>query len=240
MSIIMLWIALGIGLALVLLERIIPDRDLPAVKGWWLRVISLNLVQLGVVFLSGVAWNQWLQGWSVFSLSFLPAILGGFISYICITFLFYWWHRVRHSSSFLWRVFHQVHHSPQRIETLTAFYKHPVEMLVNSVLVAVINYTLFGLSIDAAAWVLLFTACGEYFYHMNLRTPHWIGYFIQRPEMHCIHHERNVHHYNYSDIPLWDMLFGTYKNPKSFHGKCGFSSNKEERLISMLECKYVD
>lgn len=113
-------------------------------------------------------------------------------------------------------------------------------MFVNSVLVALINYTLFGLSIDAAAGVFLFTACGEYFYHMNLRTPHWIGYFIQRPEMHCIHHERNVHNYNYSDLPLWDMLFGTYKNPKLFHGKCGFALDKEEKLVSMLECKYVD
>ncbi len=236
----MLWVALIIGFVLVLLERIIPDRTLPAIKGWWLRAIALNLVQLGIVFASGIIWNKWFIGWSVFSISFLPAILAGFISYLASTFVFYWWHRFRHSSSFLWKVFHQVHHSPQRIETITAFYKHPIEMLVNSILVALINYTLFGLTIDAAAWALLFMACGEFFYHMNLKTPHWLGYIIQRPEMHCIHHKREVHHYNYSDLPLWDILFGTYQNPKNFEGSCGFGSNKEEKLTKMLKFEYVD
>ena len=24
---------------------------------------------------------------------------------------------------------------------------------------------------------------GEYFYHSNLRTPRWMGYFIQRPDI---------------------------------------------------------
>ncbi|MFA4887495.1 MAG: sterol desaturase family protein [Candidatus Nanoarchaeia archaeon] len=236
----MLWIALIIGFALVLLERIIPDRHLPSIKGWWLRVISLNLVQLGIVFLSGIVWNTWFLDWSIFSLKFLPSFIAGLISYLVLTFIFYWWHRVRHSSPFLWRIFHQVHHSPQRIETLTAFYKHPLEMLVNTLLVAFINYTVFGLSIDAAAWVLLLSACGEYFYHMNLRTPHWIGYIIQRPEMHCIHHKRNLHDYNYSDLPLWDILFGTYQNPRSFKGSCGFEKEKENKLVEMLEFKSVD
>ena len=54
------------------------------------------------------------------------------------TFVFYWWHRVRHLPGF-WVVFHQVHHSPARIEALTAFYKHPVEILTDSALAAVIT-----------------------------------------------------------------------------------------------------
>ena len=45
------------------------------------------------------------------------------------------------------------------------------------------------------------------FLHTNVRTPHWIGYILQRPEMHAIHHQRGVHAYNYC-IPLFDMLFG--------------------------------
>ncbi len=236
----MLWLAVGIGVALVLLERLIPDRKLPMVRGWWLRVVILNGIQLGIVFVGGLVWSRWLQGWSVLSLDFLPAVVSGLISYIVITFIFYWWHRLRHRWNFLWRVFHQVHHSPQRIEILTAFYKHPVEMVVNSMLVSVINYTLFGLTIDAAAWVLLFTACGEYFYHMNIRTPHFVGYFIQRPEMHCIHHKRKVHDYNYGDLPIWDMLFGTYINPKQFRGKCGFALDNERKIMPMLRFKEIE
>ena len=32
--------------------------------------------------------------------------------------------------NFLWLAFHQVHHSPSRIETITSFYKHPTEIVV--------------------------------------------------------------------------------------------------------------
>src|SRR5260370_10151383 len=53
----------------------------------------------------------------------------------------------------------------------------------------------------------------ELVYHWNVKTPHWLGYIFQRPESHCIHHQEGVHAFNYSDLPMWDMLFGTYRNP---------------------------
>ena len=42
----------------------------------------------------------------------LPALVG----YLAITFVYYWWHRARHQSDVLWRVLHQLHHSPARLE----------------------------------------------------------------------------------------------------------------------------
>ncbi|NJS16279.1 MAG: sterol desaturase family protein, partial [Nostocaceae cyanobacterium CSU_2_110] len=39
-------------------------------------------------------------------------------SYLTITLVYYLWHRARHEVDFLWRWFHQVHHSPQRIELI--------------------------------------------------------------------------------------------------------------------------
>ena len=83
----------------------------------------------------------------------------------------------------------------------------------------------------------VFTACcalGEFFYHTNVRTPRWIGYFFQRPEMHRIHHQYGRHKNNYGDIVWWDMLFGTYENPGSFTKTCGFAAEKEEMLGQML------
>jgi sterol desaturase/sphingolipid hydroxylase (fatty acid hydroxylase superfamily) len=53
------------------------------------------------------------------------------------------------------------------------------------------------------------------FQHANLRTPRWLGYIIQRPESHGIHHERGLHAFNYADLPLWDMVFGTFRNPRT-------------------------
>ena len=237
----MILIIVGIGLFFIVLERIVPDQKLPHVKGWWTRVILINAMQLGVLILGGYTWDIWLKKASLFSLSeHVGPAIGGLIAYFIITFIFYWWHRWRHESNFLWLTFHQVHHSPQRIETITSFYKHPLEIIVNSVLIGSVNYVLLGLSVESAAFCLLYSSVGEYVYHMNIKTPHVMGYFFQRPEMHRIHHEKSKHFNNFSDLPFWDMLFGTYENPKEAKPVCGFQPERETRLKDMLLFKNVN
>lgn len=70
--------------------------------------------------------------------------------------------------------------------------------------------------------------------HANLRTPQWLGYFVARPEMHAAHHERGVHRSNYCDLPLIDMIFGTYNNPKSAPREAGFFDGASDRIGSLL------
>lgn len=223
-----------------LLERSIPGWKLPQVKTWPLRVLLINFVQLGVVLLGGLTWEKWFQDYSVFQLSSIVGPLaGGAIAYFIATFIFYWWHRWRHESDFLWRMFHQIHHSPQRLEVITSFYKHPQEMIANSIIGGLLVFVLLGLDPLAGAYYTMFTALGEFFYHTNVKTPRWVGYFFQRPEMHRIHHKFGKHKNNYGDIVWWDMLFGTYENPKEWNGKCGFETEKELRLIEMLKTKDV-
>jgi sterol desaturase/sphingolipid hydroxylase (fatty acid hydroxylase superfamily) len=48
-----------------------------------------------------------------------------------------------------------------------------------------------------------------------------------------------VHKYNFSDIPLWDRMFGTYKDTTEFVDRCGFPKGAEEKLIPMLAFKDV-
>jgi sterol desaturase/sphingolipid hydroxylase (fatty acid hydroxylase superfamily) len=217
------------------IEKAIPGWKLPSVRTWPLRVISINFVQLGIVMLAGVTWEKWLSSWSVFHLSSLIGpVPGGFLAYFVATFIFYWWHRWRHKVDFLWLSFHQIHHSPQRIEVITSFYKHPGEMMVNSLIGSLLVYSLLGLSLEAGAIYTACTALGEFFYHTNIKTPRWIGFVFQRPEMHRIHHRYEKHRNNYGDIVWWDMLFGTYENPKSFDYTCGFDDEKEQRLFLML------
>ena len=223
-----------------LLERLMPGWPLPRVKTWPFRVLAVNAVQLGVVLLAGVSWERWLSSWSLFDLSSLSSPwLGGFIAYFIATFVFYWWHRWRHESNLLWRGFHQIHHSPQRLEVITSFYKHPGEMVANSIIGSLLVYTLLGLSLEAAAIYTFFTAIGEFFYHTNVKTPRWVGYVFQRPEMHRVHHRFNRHRNNYGDIVWWDMLFGTYENPKEWEHGCGFTPEREERLFDMLRYRDV-
>lgn len=223
-----------------ILERLKSGWVLPKVRTWWVRVLLVNTFQLGVVLLAGLTWEHWLSAWSVFHLSdYVSDIVGGFIAYFIATFIFYWWHRWRHESDFLWRMFHQIHHSPQRLEVITSFYKHPLEMVVNSIIGSLLVYTLLGLSLEAGAIYTFFTAIGEFFYHTNVRTPRWVGFVFQRPEMHRIHHQYNRHKNNYGDITWWDMLFGTYENPKEWTKTCGFEPQKEEQLIDMLKFKDI-
>jgi len=214
---------------------------LPIVKGWWTRVVMINLMQLGIVILGMATWDVWFQHHQWYILEGLPNYVLGLIGYLCITFVFYWWHRLRHDSYTLWVLFHQLHHSASRLETITSFYKHPVEIVVNSLLMGTISYMLLGLNVEAVAWTILYSSIGEYIYHMNIRTPHWMGYFFQRPEMHKIHHKEGVHYNNFSDLPLWDMLFGTYENPKETdETACGFCTERETEFVKILGCKNVN
>lgn len=183
------------------LERLLPGWPLPRIASWPRRVLLINAVQLAVVLLAGVSWERWLSGCSLWQLSaHTSAVGGGLLAYFIATFVFYWWHRLRHECDWLWRVFHQIHHSPRRIEVITSFYKHPGEMLVNSVLGSLLVYSVLGLSPQAGAVYTLCTALGEFFYHTSVRTPQWVGYVFQRPEMHRIHHQYGRHRNNYGDI----------------------------------------
>lgn len=226
--------------ACFVLERLAPGWRLPRVRTWPVRVLLVNAVQLGVVVLAGLSWERWLSAGSLLHLSrHVGPVAGGLIAYFIATFVFYWWHRARHESDLLWRVFHQIHHSPQRIEVITSFYKHPVEMVVNSVIGSLLVYALLGLSPQAGAVYTLCTALGEFFYHTSVRTPRWVGWFFQRPEMHRVHHQHGRHRNNYGDIVWWDWLFGTYENPQRFESHCGFDPDKEERLPQMLAWRDV-
>ncbi|HVN64177.1 MAG TPA: sterol desaturase family protein [Candidatus Binataceae bacterium] len=159
---------------------------------------------------------------------------GAMLGYLIITIIYYWWHRIRHSSDLLWRWLHQVHHSPQRIEVLTSFYKHPAEILANSLLSSVVLYLVVGLKPLAASLAVLMTAIGELIYHWNVRTPYWLGFVFQRPESHWIHHQEDLHDFNYSDLPLWDIVFGTFRNPHDWDARCGLGQVAEHRLPEML------
>jgi sterol desaturase/sphingolipid hydroxylase (fatty acid hydroxylase superfamily) len=216
------------------LERVLPGRRLPEAPGWYARAAFLNLCQVGIVLVAGVAWNRWLRHWSLLHIAGMPPVAQGMLSWFVGTFVFYWWHRARHDVDFLWRVCHQIHHSPSRIELLTAFYKHPLEIAADSFLASALMFSLLGASTAGGAWFNVFAVVGEYFYHSNLHTPRWLGYFIQRPEHHSIHHQLDLHGFNYGDITWWDRLFGTFREADGFAPRCGFPEDHERHLGRML------
>jgi sterol desaturase/sphingolipid hydroxylase (fatty acid hydroxylase superfamily) len=216
------------------MERSFPGRSWPSPRGWWVRALAVSAVQVGIVFLAGATWDHWLvlhRPWSADSLGLAGGALSG---YLVITFIYYWWHRARHHNDFLWRWLHQFHHSATRIEIITSFYKHPFELVANGLLSSAIVYGLIGLNVRQAILTVTLTGVVELFYHWNVRTPRWLGYLVQRPESHLVHHQEGLHAFNYSDLPLWDMLFGTYRNPKEWNERCGLGREEELRLGALL------
>lgn len=233
------WITIAVSLAFLVAERVSPGRPLPPVRGWYPRAIAVNLAQLAITLATGRIWSELLGLGSLLHLSRwqLPP-LEGFAGWFAGTFAFYWWHRLRHWGP-MWRIFHQVHHSPSRIEIVTSFYKHPLEIAVNSLLSAAILFPILGCSLLGGFWYNCFAATGEYFYHGNLKSPAWLRFFIQTPELHSIHHQFDVHAFNYADLPLWDRLFGTYRDTTEFMPRCGFPAGAEQRLGAMLRFRDV-
>ena len=226
-------IVVAIAFAMMVVERLWPARRLPPVRNWWPRALAINGAQIVIVVVAGATWERWLGGhvWHVAKLGFGAELA---IGYAVIVVWLYWTHRARHQVDVLWRWLHQLHHSPARVEVLTAFYKHPLEIVSESILASLIFYAVLGISRDAALVISNASGVLGLFYHWNVRTPRWIGYLVQRPESHCVHHQLGVHAYNYSELPLVDMLFGTFKNPKSFVGQCGLGADRELRFGELL------
>jgi len=222
----------------LVLERMFPGRELPKARGWYWRALLVNFAQLAITLVTARVWIQ-LFDVSVFHLAaWNVPIVEGLAGWVVGTFFFYWWHVLRHKKGF-WLLFHQIHHSPSRIEIVTSFYKHPLEILSDALLSALVLYPLLGCSMMGAFWYNFFAATGEYFYHANIRTPKWLRYIIQTPELHSIHHQYDVHKYNFSDVPIWDRLFGTYRDTSEFAERCGFPAGAEQRLGAMLLFKDV-
>jgi sterol desaturase/sphingolipid hydroxylase (fatty acid hydroxylase superfamily) len=231
-----------VGTTALVAERCRPATALPSVRGWAWR--SKLFVGVEIVTVLAIVFAWWLVDPTLlveplYDLSNQALTAQVVVNFLLSTFVFYWWHRLRHESDFWWLATHQFHHSPSRIETITAFYKHPTEVAFDTALNLSLSFLVLGVSVEAFVAHAACIACSQFFVHMNVATPRWVGWFVQRPEMHRIHHEFGVHKNNYADLPVWDMLFGTYRNPEGVKLDCGFDSHREARVLDMLAFKDI-
>jgi len=132
-----------------------------------------------------------------------------------------------------------MHHSAERMDTFGALFHSPLDMIGFTLTGSISLALIIGLSPQSITVVLLFVNFTAFFQHANIKTPRWIGYIIQRPESHSIHHGKGIHQYNYADLPLIDMIFGTFKNPKSYQEETGFYNGASARILDMLTFKDV-
>lgn len=227
-------VILAIYGCLMFWEAVFPGRKLPKVKYWKLR----GLLAFGFYFyLSSylpLFIDPLLEPYRLFDLSSMGVVAGGLFGVLLYEFGVFSWHYCLHRYNVLWRTFHQMHHSAERLDTYGAFYFSPLDMIGWTVLGSVCFSFIAGLSPQAITLMLLTVNFLGMFQHANIKTPRWLGYIIQRPESHTYHHARGIHRYNYSDLPIFDILFGTFHNPKEFDQETGFYNGASARVADML------
>lgn len=209
-------------------------RKFDAVRWWRVRAFAVTALIFGLSFLFPVFWSSVLGEWSLLNFSGLGMVGGAVVGVLIYELGHYWYHRAVHRSDFLFRSFHQMHHSSESLDAWSAYYIAPHDAFMFASVATVILGPVLGVSVEAAVLANFFLAFNAIFQHANLKTPRWLGYVIQRPESHGIHHQRGVHAYNYSDLPLWDIVFGTFRNPETFDDEVGYWKGASTRIWDML------
>ncbi len=232
-------ISLLMYLILMIWEFAFPARKLPKIRWWKLRGIIAMVVYILISVYLPLIYAAYLPGSTLFDASDLITPLQVLIGVFTYELALYTWHRTMHRTDILWRVFHQMHHSAERIDTFGAFYFSPFDMIGFTTMITVCFSLFVGLSPMAITIVLLTSNFLSIFQHTNISTPLWMGYIIQRPEAHALHHGKGVHGSNYCDLPLIDMLFGTYVNPEKFQQDSGFYIGASEKIVSMMLFKDI-
>ena len=219
---------------LIALEAIAPGRPLPRVRAWPLRGLASFAVFFLVSSYLPLYWDTYLGRFQLVDLSALGTLGGALVGLLAYEFCGYWYHRTIHSSDTLFRTFHQMHHSAERLDSFSAFWFGPLDMIGWTFVTSASLVLVVGLTPEATTLVVLAVNFLGMFQHTNLRTPRWLGYLIQRPESHSIHHGRGIHRYNYADLPVFDILFGTFRNPDSYASATGFYDGASNRVLDML------
>lgn len=225
---------LGIYAALMLWEFLRPARRLPRTPGWQLRGLASFAVYFLVSSYLPLLWTGFLVPFQLFDLGGLGTWGGAAVGLLVYELCAYAYHRSMHGSTVLWRALHQMHHSAERIDTYGAFWFSPLDIVGWTAVSSFALTVVVGLTPMAATVVLLALTLLAVFQHANIRTPRWLGYLVQRPESHSYHHARGIHRDNYADLPVFDMLFGTFNNPRDFVPETGFYDGASLRVPEML------
>jgi sterol desaturase/sphingolipid hydroxylase (fatty acid hydroxylase superfamily) len=227
-----------LGLALIpgfiLLDLVVRRTQFESPRFWRARALTVTVLTFALSMAVTIFWGTLLEGVSLIDGSGLGIFGGALVGILVYELIHYWYHRTAHANDFLWRWAHQMHHSAESVDAFGAYYLHPVDTFFFTTWSSLVFFPLLGLRPEAGVLAGFFLVFNAMFQHANIATPRWLGYIVQRPESHGVHHQRGKHRSNYSDLPLWDMVFGTFENPETFDEEAGFYDGASSRLGAML------
>lgn len=233
-------IVISIFLLLMIAEELFPGRALPKISYWKLKGITSFVLYFFVSSYLPLIWNGYLANYQIFNMTYLGNYWGALAGLLIYEFGVYIWHRAMHNSNLLWRSFHQMHHSAERVDTYGAFFFSPLDMIGFTFLTSLALFLIGGFTVQATVYAIYGATFLAVIQHANIKTPQWMGYIFQRPESHSLHHAKGVHAYNYSDLPLFDLILGTFRNPKNFADETGFYNGASSRIREMILFKDIN
>ncbi|HEX7047915.1 MAG TPA: sterol desaturase family protein [Gammaproteobacteria bacterium] len=228
------WFGVAIIPVFLVIDLIWRAKRHHRARFWRLRAAVVTVAAIYVSLVVAGFWGGVLGDFHLLDLSGWGTWGGALAGVLAYEFGHYWYHRAVHRFDLLWRLGHQMHHSAESLDPWGAYYMHPLDVACFTTVASFMIYPLLGITSEAGIAVAAFIGFNAIFQHASIPTPRWLGYLIQRPESHSLHHARGVHRYNFSDLPLWDMIFGTFRNPETFRDEQGFYDGASTRLVEVL------
>lgn len=144
---------------------------------------------------------------------------------IVLDFWFYWYHRMMHDVSFLWK-YHRTHHLTKHPNPLLSAYADHEQEFFDMVGVPIMTYAtlkMAGLPMGFFEWWVChqYVAFAEVFGHSGLRVhmtvPSTMSWLLQMFDAEIVIEDHDLHHrkgwrksHNYGkQTRLWDRIFGT-------------------------------
>lgn len=233
-------VVISIFVILMIAEALFPGRPLPKIKYWKIKGLLSFIIYFFLSTYLPIFWNDTLTQYQLIDMSSLGDLGGAVVALLIYEFGVYIWHRLMHKSNLLWRVFHQMHHSAERVDTYGAFFFSLMDMIGFTFLTSLALVVVGGFTVQATIYAIYGATFLVVIQHTNIKTPQWMGYIFQRPESHSLHHAKGIHAFNYSDLPLFDIILGTFNNPKEFASETGFYAGASSRIGDMLLFKDIN
>ncbi len=163
-----------------------------------------------------------------------PGLARDIIAYIIIDFFYYWRHWLMHKVPVLWN-FHKFHHTAKSFNMITLHRFHILHAAYVGFFGGLV-FLLIGYNhVMSYLWILVIRYIHSLLVHSQLDWG-WgfIGRFIVvSPRFHRIHHSIKDEHVDKNmgnTLIFWDILFGTYSDPRESVSELGVAHDKTHQM----------
>ena len=186
--------------------------DADARRETWLSLSPLPINAIGTLLL-GVWWNgvyRDAHAWAPAELPLTPLTVVA--AFFAVDFSYYWEHRCAHRVPLLWSLYHEIHHSSDRLTVATAYRVS----LLNQLLAPAFYLPCLVLgfpTILVVGFQLLATHYQAWTHTEAVGRLGLLDRIFNTPSNHRIHHSRAPIHRDKNlgaMLMIWDRLFGTY------------------------------